>query len=383
MKIERGVRNNVFYSSSNPKINIKINPDFKYLGKVEKNNYVYYKDFPVGGGSFFKSEEYVFGYINDNNTLTQGVWIIIKTLNEGYWLPDLYSSWKFKLDSGFVKVHGKTYQYSIQAFERVFEKEVKKMIIDNGYRILNCYLVKGISSLIGVDDKTMINIFYIEDINYNQDSRYQCTDYWKNVNMLTDEQRIHLNEFRKRSEINIQISGDSKFTIIPEKEENNQQAKPVLKYVATAKQVIDGKPKYIQDTFSLDDEHLYVYTKWINITGKPEYKINIIDPRGVKFLEWKKIYPYKSGRWRLWNILRIKGWAPERLPGKWVAKIYMNDILVTTKEFIIGSESHEYKQYAIKDNALAIGVLPFFDSPLSNRKHSRRMPPVYSTDVNN
>ena len=62
--VKRGVQDNVFYSSSNPTINIKINPDFAYTGseiqnqcvherpKDEKNPIVTRKRYLGGGGGY-------------------------------------------------------------------------------------------------------------------------------------------------------------------------------------------------------------------------------------------------------------------------------------------------------------------------------------------
>lgn len=169
--------------------------------------------------------------------------------------------------------------------------------------------------------------------------------------------------------------------ITPEWKEYNRQAAingaPLLRYIVTSKEIVrtrPSKPNYIQNTFSPKNDRLFIFTKWTNVIGKPKYAIRIYDPRGIKLLERERVYPFSTKKWNTWDALYVKGWAAERLPGKWRAEIYMNDVFVTKKEFIIGSKTHHYNQKVEKENLLTIGVFPFLDSDKTNRKHAGRMP---------
>jgi hypothetical protein len=168
----------------------------------------------------------------------------------------------------------------------------------------------------------------------------------------------------------------------PEWVEYNKQAeqegKPLLMYVVTAKELSRTRPeepKDIQDTFSLEDERVYIYTRWTNIKGRPRYHLKIYDPRGSVFHEAARAYRFGTERWNLWDTLYIKGWAAARLPGKWRAEIYMDDSLAMRKEFVIGPETHRYEPRVIKADAPTIGVHPYFvDSETSHRDNSTLLP---------
>ena len=171
-------------------------------------------------------------------------------------------------------------------------------------------------------------------------------------------------------------------SMTPEWKEYNRQAEakdaPLLKYVVTAKSITPTsprQPKEIQDNFAPQDERLYVFSKWVNVQGRPIYKIKIYDPRGILFRERTSAYRHGTGKWVLWNTLYIRGWAAARLPGKWKALIYMNDLLAKTKEFAIGSKSYRYDQKVGKGGSKRIGVYPYFvNADPSSTRHTTRFP---------
>lgn len=171
--------------------------------------------------------------------------------------------------------------------------------------------------------------------------------------------------------------------ITPEWAEYNKQAEikgaPLLMYAVTAKELSQTtkpeEPRQIQDTFSLEDERLYVYTRWSNVHAKPRYEVKFYDPRGSLFLEWDRAYTFATGIWNVWTFLRIKGWPATRLPGKWRAEIFMDDSLALRNEFVIGSETHRYEQTVLRADAPTIGVHPYFiDAETSGRENSTLLP---------
>jgi hypothetical protein len=80
LKAERYIDNNVFFSSANPKLAVKINPELAYIGKYEKKHQANYalKD----GGAPFDYIAYIFGHINDKKYLDKGVLVQIYTFND-------------------------------------------------------------------------------------------------------------------------------------------------------------------------------------------------------------------------------------------------------------------------------------------------------------
>jgi len=171
-------------------------------------------------------------------------------------------------------------------------------------------------------------------------------------------------------------------SMTPEWKEYNRQAEakdaPLLKYVVTAKGMTPTSPRHakeIQDNFAAQDERLYVFSRWVNVHGRPIYKIRIYDPRGILFREHTSSYRHSTGKWILWSTLYIRGWAAARLPGKWKAEIYMNDTLAIKKEFVIGSESYRYDQKVRKGGSKRIGVYPYFvNADPSSTRHTVRFP---------
>ena len=206
MKPERTVlQDNVFYSSTSPKIKIKIHSDFKYIGKAEKHKWS--ESVEKTATTHFEGESYLFGHIEDDK-IVKGVVIRIFTLGEThwYWLPDLFSWVKDKLDSGDMKIQGKRYQRIVFA-SRLFSKDEADFISDKGYIIPSCFLVKGLGRIVSVDGRTKMYIFYIEDTSHLSDNKYSYRRDWISKYMLTNEQEEFLKEFIDRSEKNIQILG--------------------------------------------------------------------------------------------------------------------------------------------------------------------------------
>lgn len=168
----------------------------------------------------------------------------------------------------------------------------------------------------------------------------------------------------------------------PEWLEYNKQAEvrgmPQLVFAVTAKDLartVPEQPKGIQDVFSAEDEQLVIFTTWTSIKGRPRYQLKVYDPRGVVFHEAASVYRFGTQRWGMWNTLYIKGWPAARLPGRWRAEIYMDDVLALKKEFFIGSTARQYETKPVKSDALAIGVHPYFvDADTSRRDNSTRLP---------
>lgn len=164
--------------------------------------------------------------------------------------------------------------------------------------------------------------------------------------------------------------------------EYNKQAEargaPLLGYAVMAKEMIRTRPEEprgIQDVFSLEDERAYIYTRWTSVKGRPRYHLKIYDSRGSVFHEAARAYQFGTEMWNAWDPLYIKGWPAARLPGRWRAEIYMDNLLALKKEFVIGSATQRYEPGPIKADALAIGVHPHFvDAETSLRDNSTLLP---------
>jgi len=170
--------------------------------------------------------------------------------------------------------------------------------------------------------------------------------------------------------------------LTPEWLEYNTRAEakgaPILVYAVTAKELLRTKPRepsQITDTFSLDNEEVYVFTKWRAVKGRPIYHAKIYDPRGLVFHQSEIEYQFALGDWNIWTTLHVKGWPAARLPGRWRAEIFMDGSLALTKEFMIGSEMRSYEPRLVSADAPGIGVHPYFkDAETSYRDNSTLLP---------
>ena len=163
---------NIFYSSSTPKMRIKINPDFKLKEETDEHE----TGFSLGNGdksSTTKLSSYLF--IDHISGKPRAIGIKIEEIVEHRWefRPNIFTQ-KDPFKKGIVKIQGKDYQYCIFAVNT-----------PDG-----SYLIKGIGKLVGGQGKAIFKIYYYEYV----------TGDWSNFNMLTSEQKKQLDEFIEDSE---------------------------------------------------------------------------------------------------------------------------------------------------------------------------------------
>jgi hypothetical protein len=195
---------NTFYSSKNPRLHIKVSKEFKFLGKADATIYRDYTTSP--GGTFHKNEAYIFGHI-DNHSLQSAVIISFSTMRKGYYLPDVFSKIKNKIDRGSLRIGDKRFHFCVYASSSPLVSYQETFLDDEGYVIPNCFLVKAYCRRTSIrnEDDTRVTILYLEDIFHR--TGYRCKD-WKNVNAFEKEQSEFLTEFVKRSEQSIQFLED-------------------------------------------------------------------------------------------------------------------------------------------------------------------------------
>jgi hypothetical protein len=196
-KVKRVVQDNIFYSSNEPEISIKVDPNFKYLGKTEESKYGEFENLQGNPGPQHKRAFYIFGEIGDNNTLKKAIGIDINSIDKGYFLPDLFDNVKYKLDSGTVKIGGEIYEYFITPRPSL-PKIVRKAMKDKGYVLSNCYMYKVIGTIFGPEEQDLLKIYYAEDVYHINGLNYRCKD-WRNKELLEDDQKTLLKKFDKRA----------------------------------------------------------------------------------------------------------------------------------------------------------------------------------------
>jgi hypothetical protein len=172
------VDDNIFFSSSKPKIRIKIDSAFKLI----KDNINTASGFDTRGtdrSSNVKVEQYYF--LGSAPKMNKSIMIEFKELTSPRWQFD---STLFKADnvydSGSINIHGKSYQYMVFAFP------------DQGdtYNI-----VRGYGRRVGANSNAIICVYYLERVAGD----------WRNLKRLSSEQQTHLDKFIEDSKKDIEI----------------------------------------------------------------------------------------------------------------------------------------------------------------------------------
>ena len=200
---QREVQNNLFYSSSNPKLSIRLNPNFKYLGK-----FVSKKERLTTSGTSVRvdREVYVFGCIDKNNIINKVVLIDIYNIPQHVvFLPDnIFSNEKDILVSGNKKIYNADYKYAVTLGNESKIKELQTVIKNAKHLASPCYMRVAFANVLS--SSTLFCIQYLEDIFYNEKTKtYKCNE-WEISSILDNEQRIFLKDFIINSEKAFQVS---------------------------------------------------------------------------------------------------------------------------------------------------------------------------------
>lgn len=184
--------------SISPQISIRINSDFKYIGKAEHKKFKAYSEGLGGTTNIYES--YIFGQLDDNNIIKKIIAIKFRRVSKGYYLP---ISPKNTLKLTTEKIFGKYYKVYFRASTSPWYNYEEKFLEEKGYILPRLFMVKTLGRRFTTqnDNDSIIYISYAEDIYY--DSDYKKWN-WK-VNLLDDNQKEFMREFSERSEKNIQI----------------------------------------------------------------------------------------------------------------------------------------------------------------------------------
>ena len=208
MEIDRGVKDNVFYSTTLPTVYVKTNPNFEYIGEIDSSKFTQYSS-SLGPGERIEKVSYILGAINDQKYLDKGVIIKIQGgLGGGYWISNrLFSGVKNPLSLDDEKVEGKSYK-SCTAVFAPFLKFEHDFITSKGYRARNWYLTKTLARLTG-SDKYKIYIVYFESSDNIR--RFKRAE-WEKPDLLRSEQRDILRQFINNADDNMKISKTHDFS---------------------------------------------------------------------------------------------------------------------------------------------------------------------------
>ncbi len=189
------IRNNVFYSSSYPKLKVEINDKFKYLGdKVDKKNY-------SSTNNDVTLKRYIFADYDENRKINSGVEILIKEVSPGYWLSDIFG----RVDKEKILLN---------SIEYVNEKPYNMVLMldnlgnvdfytDKGFIAPSKGFARGLARNLGPESHYQFMIFYWEDFDgFNELIREQLGYTFSSMpsykTLDTKEQKV-LNDFIDRS----------------------------------------------------------------------------------------------------------------------------------------------------------------------------------------
>ncbi|MBW2636460.1 MAG: SHOCT domain-containing protein [Deltaproteobacteria bacterium] len=253
----RSVQDNVFFSSSNPQIRMKVNPDFTYLGMTEMTHeanqegglVIALDDDEINSRQF----SYLFAKTTATGKLLKGV-VIRLTLITGdpnQWSPDLLAGAENVLETGKVRIEDKSshdgilasrepYRYGIFTGSRVLLSEEDSHITAKGITIPRCLLVKTLEKATSLGNKSRMHILYFEDIG--ADACNALTE----ASTPSGDQMALVTSFVGRSNSAIQFMASEEtdttkrlITAAPTKE---QKAPPAVKAEETTPAELGEKP---------------------------------------------------------------------------------------------------------------------------------------------
>ena len=165
-------------NSSRPELNIKVNPDFKYIEVPEKSGFSEDAD---GGLRYFAHSEGSYLFFNRQDLRLIKITFHELPSSRTYFKAVSFDHIENRLDSGTEKLGGKDYNYC------VFVAKDPSGI---------CKMVKILART--PSPQSRVVILYVEKI-------YICEN-WENVTLLNESQKNILSNFTERSKNNIQFT---------------------------------------------------------------------------------------------------------------------------------------------------------------------------------
>jgi hypothetical protein len=172
-EIQRTVEGNLFYSSF-PELKLRIDPSLSYVGKAEHvapeasinpNN----RDIQDSTSS------YLFGQVDSQGRLREGILLRLTVVrgDPSKARNGLSAQEKaVSLDSGLVKILNDEYGYTLYSNGDLFTEEEAGILASGS--TASCYLVKLLERQAGLGNKSLVQIYYFEDIS-SECPREQCS----------------------------------------------------------------------------------------------------------------------------------------------------------------------------------------------------------------
>jgi hypothetical protein len=192
----RSVTNNLF-SSSRPRLNVKVNPRYKYLGKI--NHTVIVPTADRARVNRYAAESYVF-VDSTGNHVNKAFYIQIRNEQTSHSV-NLLGDMRVNLQSGFCQLGEQEYRCRTRVVFPTREGAVPKLIMEKGYTIPECVLTRAYTRIDSTNGNFLLILSYNEDLSR---SGLDC-GAWLSKDELAAEQELFLDGFERRCRDSFEI----------------------------------------------------------------------------------------------------------------------------------------------------------------------------------
>jgi len=216
-KPERYVKDNVFHSTY-PKLGVKVDPKYAYLGQVDYTLEMESRDGVQGGTVETKS--YVFVDAVDKQ-VKRTVYIQMRREQTKY-IGNLLGDIKANLKTGTCNLGGEEYQCYTRVIDVSSDEPTARLVQEKGYLLPDCMLTRAY-----VRADTDIGSYLII-ISYNEDLSPSSLDCkaWQDQTPFTLEQEHYLARFEEKSTTFFQIErkdANLNIQIYPDKDQTREK----------------------------------------------------------------------------------------------------------------------------------------------------------------
>jgi len=216
-KPERYIKDNVFHSTY-PKLRVKVDPKYAYLGQLDYTLETESRD-DVQGGTV-DTESYAFVDAVDKQ-VKRVVYIQIRRKQTKY-IGNLVGDKKANLKTGTCNLGGEEYQCYTRVISVSSDEPMGKLMQEKGYLFPDCLLTRA---YVRADTDTgghLIIISYNEDLS---PSSLDCK-VWQDQTRFTQEQEHYLARFEQKSTTSFQIERKKEYLnvqIYPDKDKTPEK----------------------------------------------------------------------------------------------------------------------------------------------------------------
>ncbi len=187
-KSERYVKDNVLYSSS-PKLEVKVDPKFNYLGRLD---YSMEKPSPDSVQLVaYETKSYVF-VDGVHNKLKRALYVQLRREQTKY-VGNLLGDARANLMSGICSLGSREYNCFTRVIFLSADEPIAKFISEQGYELPTCILARTYARADSGESIYLVAITYFENFS---DSGLSC-ESWQGEGQLTEEHRQYLEGFER------------------------------------------------------------------------------------------------------------------------------------------------------------------------------------------